>query len=418
MQPFFCGIDFGTSNSTAAIMGKDRPVLVPLDQGNTVCPSALFFNSEDRRIYYGRKAQGLYIEGAEGRLLRALKTVLGSSLMKERTVVHNEPVRFAEIIGHYIGMLKRAVDEACNHDVQQVVLGRPVHFVDGDDVADRRAQDELEAIARAQGFAEITFQYEPIAAALDYEQQVEREEIALIIDLGGGTADYSIVRVSPDRALASDRTGDVLANTGVHIGGTDFDRFLSLAEVMPHFGYGSAMSDGKRLMPNWPYDDLATWHRINFMYGDKIRRLLKELKREASEENKIQLLIDLIDQELGHALAAQVETVKIELSNRPSEKLVFPKPLNAVSIDVHVDQFERAIERSVSRLAETLDHVLSLAQLMPRQIDTVFLTGGSASIPLVRQSLLMRVPDAKIVAGDVFGSVGTGLGLDARRKFS
>ncbi len=418
MQSFFCGIDFGTSNSTAAIRGKDRPVLIPLDQGETVCPSALFFNSEDRQVYYGRKAQRLYIEGVEGRLLRALKTVLGSSLMKERTVVHNEPVRFPEIIGHYIGMLKRAVDGACNHDVRQVVLGRPVHFVDGDDPADRRAQDELEAIARAQGFSEILFQYEPIAAALDYEQQVEREEIALIIDLGGGTADYSVVRVSPDRALAPDRTDDVLANTGIHIGGTDFDRLLSLAEVMPHLGYQSAMSDGKRLMPNWPYDDLATWHRINFMYGDKIHRLLKELKREALERDKLQRLIDLVDHELGHALAAKVEAVKIELSGRSSEELLFPKPLNALTIDIHVEDFDRAIERSVSRLAQTLDQVLGLAQLKPGQIDTVFLTGGSASIPFVRRSLLARVPEAKMVAGDVFGSVGTGLGLDARRKFN
>ncbi|MEP3279574.1 MAG: Hsp70 family protein [Stappiaceae bacterium] len=418
MQVPYCGIDFGTSNSTAAIISEGRPLLIPLDEDKTVCPSALFFNSEDRQVYFGKRAHELYIEGVEGRLMRALKTVLGSALMKERTVVLNEPIPFPEIIGHYIGMLKRAIDDARQDDVRHVVLGRPVHFVDDDSVADRRAQDELEEIARAQGFSDVSFQYEPIAAALDYEQQVEKEEVALIIDLGGGTADYSIVRVSPDRAKAAERNADVLANTGVHVGGTDFDRLLSLAEVMPMLGYRSTMSDGRRLMPNWPYDDLATWHRINFMYSEKVMRLLKELKRDAQDTSKLQQMIELVDLELGHALAAQVETIKIRLSDSTEEDLVFPLSAGKLETRVLVENFDRSIERAVRKLGEALEHVLTLAQLNPAQIDTVFLTGGSASIPFVRRSLLARVPHAKMIAGDVFGSVGTGLGLDAKRKFS
>src|SRR5690606_23202398 len=121
----------------------------------------------------------------------------------------------------------------------RVVMGRPVQFVDDDPVADREAQGQLEAAVRAQGFSEIAFQFEPIAAALDYERQVTAERLALIVDLGGGTSDFTIIRVGPERARKVDRADDILATAGVHIGGTDFDRLLSMSRVMPELGLGS-----------------------------------------------------------------------------------------------------------------------------------------------------------------------------------
>lgn len=249
MPPAFGGIDFGTSNSTVGILAGDRPRLVALEDANATLPSAVFFNFEDNRTYFGRRAIADYTDNAEGRLLRALKSVLGSSLIHEKTRIKSRSVAFSEIIGEFIGFLKARLDDAVGEAVDHVVLGRPVHFVDEDPAADAAAQSELEKAARRQGFRHIEFQYEPIAAALDYEQSVLGEELALIVDIGGGTSDFSIVRVSPDSRSSSDRKQDILANAGVHVGGTDFDRLLSMASVMRALGYLTPTRDGKRNLP-------------------------------------------------------------------------------------------------------------------------------------------------------------------------
>ena len=236
MRPAFGGIDFGTSNSTVGLIENGRPRLAPLEDGNVTLPSAVFFNFEDNQTYLGRRAISDYTDGAEGRLMRALKSVLGSSLVNEKTRIKARSIAFTDIIGLFIAHLKDRLEAQAGGAVDSVVLGRPVQFVDDDAEADAKAEGELEKAARAQGFQHIAFQFEPIAAALDYEQTVAREELALIIDMGGGTSDFSIVRVSPQRAGAADRKDDILANRGIHIGGTDFDRLLSVAHVMPRTG--------------------------------------------------------------------------------------------------------------------------------------------------------------------------------------
>ena len=214
----------------------------------------------------GRAATAAYIGGVDGRMMRSLKSILGSSLIGEAVRIKRNIIPFLDIVGTFVGELKRRAEAEAGGALEHVVVGRPVHFVDDDPVADREAQKQLESAVRAQGFRHIAFQYEPIAAALDYEQQVTREELGLIVDLGGGTSDFSIVRVSPERARAADRSADILATSGVHVGGTDFDRQLSLKTVMPSLGYQTPTADGKRPLPSAPFADLATWHRINRLY--------------------------------------------------------------------------------------------------------------------------------------------------------
>jgi hypothetical chaperone protein len=141
----------------------------------------------------------------------------------------------------FLRNLKEKAEAFAGQEIASVVLGRPVRFVDDDDQADARAQSVLERVARQAGFREIAFAYEPIAAAHHYEQTVLREELVLIADIGGGTSDFSIVRVGPERRGRADRSGDVLASTGVRIGGTDLDAALSLASVMPLLGLGTQL---------------------------------------------------------------------------------------------------------------------------------------------------------------------------------
>jgi hypothetical chaperone protein len=263
------GIDFGTSNSAVAWARPDAAGLlhaqaVPLEGDATALPTAVFFNAEDRSTHFGRDAVAQYLQGTEGRLMRSLKSLLGSALINEQTVVNNQQLSFLDIIAFFLGELRRRAERQVGAPASRVVMGRPVHFVDDDPVRDRLAQDTLEQAARTAGFEHISFQLEPIAAAFDYERRVRKESLVLIADIGGGTSDFTVVRLDPQRVGQADRTRDILATRGVHVGGTDFDHKLNLELVMPLLGYRH-LGPREREVPNPVFFKLTTWHLINWL---------------------------------------------------------------------------------------------------------------------------------------------------------
>ena len=417
----FCGLDFGTSNSTVACQIQGDMELAPVEGESRTLPSSVFFDFGDGSVSFGRAALACYADGVEGRLMRSLKSVLGGSLMDETTRIKSRVYTYKEIIGLIVGRLKASAERAAGAGVARAVLGRPVHFVDDNPAADRAARDALEEIARAQGFTEIEFQYEPIAAALAYEQTVEREQYALIADIGGGTSDFSIVRVSPEGRARTDRGQDVLANKGVHIGGTDIDRLLSLRAVMPLLGLNSERRGdfGAKILPvaNAFFVDLATWHRINLLYTPKVARELQSMLRHSLSPELIERLIAVVESRRGHSIALSVETAKIALSTRTSAAIDLTDIERDFVVETNRDILRAAIADRLGALARTLDETLAAAGLTGERIDAVFLTGGSTAIPAVRAVATARTPRAAIVEGDLFGAVGLGLGLDARRKF-
>jgi hypothetical chaperone protein len=413
-----CGLDFGTSNSTVGRVGTDgAPHLLGLENGQATIPSVLFFGFEDDRVHFGRAAVAEYVTGAEGRLMRSLKSVLGTALFGDTTRVKARRMGFGEIIGTYVGELKRRAEAELGQELTQVVMGRPVQFVDGDAAADRAAQGQLEAAVRAQGFRHIAFQFEPIAAALDYERQVTDEKLALIVDLGGGTSDFSLVRVSPDRASKPDRSADILATAGVHIGGTDFDRLLAMSRIMPQLGLGSRTKDGKRHLPVAPYYDLSTWHRINRLYDAQALRDLRSTMREAVEAGRVETMIMLVEDRLGHRLIGAVEAAKIALSDAEVTDFAFPVRDRRISTAISVAELGAALADSVSRLEATIGETLKRANIGAEAVDSLILTGGSTLVPAVAGRLSALFPAAEVVRTDVLGSVGLGLALEARRIY-
>jgi hypothetical chaperone protein len=417
----FCGLDFGTSNSTVAVQGREDVELIALEGDSRTLPSSIFFDFSTGAPVFGRAAIQAYVDGVEGRLMRSLKSVLGTALMDETTRIKTRIYTFKEIIGLLVGRLKQAAGAVAGQEPTRVVLGRPVHFVDDDPAADRRAQDALEEIARAQGFEEIAFQYEPIAAALAYEQTVRAEQYALIADIGGGTSDFSVVRVSPEGRRRADRACDVLANKGVHIGGTDIDRLFSLKTVMPHLGLGTEMrlpfSDKAILVPNGFYVDLATWHRINLLYAPKVARDIEDVRRYALAPEKVARLAEIVECRRGHSIALSVERAKIELSDADKVAIDLREVERDLVLEAAAQTLNGAIADQLGSLRRTLEETLSASGLAADRIGAVFLTGGSTAVPAVRSAVTCATPNAKIIEGDLFGAVGYGLGLDARRKF-
>jgi hypothetical chaperone protein len=411
-----CGVDFGTSNST---LGFQRPGLSPLlllEDGKPTLPSVVFFNAEEERASFGRAGLAEYLAGYEGRLMRSLKSLLGTPLIEGQTEVLGRALPFRSLLTQFIAELRRRGEAAAGCQFDHAVFGRPVHFIDGDPQADRLAEDTLREIALAVGFRDVAFQYEPIAAAFDYESGIAREELVLVADIGGGTSDFSLVRLSPERAGIADRRGDILANGGVHLGGTDFDKYLSLAAVMPLLGLGSRLRSGSEV-PSSYYFNLATWHTINFAYTQKAMLQLKDLYRDACDTVALDRLRGLIEARAGHWLALKVEEGKIALSASAAVPLQLERLAPPVDLLLTRDGFDGAVSHLVEAIERTVGALLRDAGVGPDAIDTVFFTGGSSGVQLLRERIAALAPQARKVEGDLFGSIGSGLALDAARRF-
>lgn len=420
-----CGVDFGTSNSTVGWHRGAQSVLLALEQEKLTLPSVIFFNAEEHEVSYGRAALANYLAGYEGRLMRSMKSLLGTSLIDGQTEVMGKPLAFRDLLSQFIGELKKRAEHSAGQAFEHAVFGRPVHFIDDNRQADQIAQNTLEDIAHAVGFKEVHFQFEPIAAAFDYESRIEKEELVLIADIGGGTSDFSLVRLAPERAHLLDRRDDILGNGGIHIGGTDFDKYLSLTHIMPMLGLGGRLGN-QTDVPSSYYFNLATWHTINLVYTQKVWRELQDVYRDIQSSDvrqRFERLLNLVEDRDGHWLAIKSEEAKILLSdqdaiNLPLERLR-SKPVSVpCSLILEQEGLQSAIGHLSRDIAQAVSKVLQQAGIRPDQVDTVFFTGGSSGVRGLRQQIAAIVPNARKVEGDLFGSIGAGLGLDAARRFA
>jgi hypothetical chaperone protein len=402
------GIDFGTSNSAAALIGADGALqVIALDGTRSEMPTALFFANETHTVLYGSAAMQAYLNGTEGRLLRSLKSLLGSRLMDEYTLVNGQSIRFFDIVVLFFKELKRRCEAQVGHPITHAMLGRPVHFVDDDAERDALAQATLGRAALEAGFTHIDFQLEPIAAAFDYEQRVQAETTALVVDIGGGTSDFTVIRLNPNRGSHTDRSADILATTGVHIGGTDFDRLLDLAVVMPLLGY-KHIGTGGRPVPNSVFFDLSTWHLIHQAYTRKAMHFAKELWTDYTDQTLHARLMDALEEQHGHRILAGVEAAKIACSVSHDDAAV------------NLDFLDRKLNPTIGAtgmaeaLQQALTQVVQCAQTCVQQsglpaVDVVYLTGGSSALHPLMQALQHAMPDATLVSGDRFGGVAAGL---------
>ncbi|HEY4082375.1 MAG TPA: Hsp70 family protein [Burkholderiaceae bacterium] len=422
--PDFCAIDFGTSNSAIAVPTAGGMTLVELEPGHMTMPTAVFYFTEGRDDAdgppraFGRAAMTAYIDGVDGRLMRSMKSILGSNLIDQTTDVGGgRGAKYADIVAGYLKRLRKQAGMP-----RRAVLGRPVYFVDGEPARDAAAQAALETAAFAVGFEEVQFQFEPIAAAFDYESQIDREQIVLVADIGGGTSDFSVVRVGPERMPRIDRRDDILANHGVHIAGTDFDRHIELASVLREFGYramGPARADGPaREVPSGIYFDLATWHLINTVYSPQRVGEMRQMKSFYANPDHHRRLMTVLEERLGHELASRAEGAKIAVSGGGDTVI----DLSHVERDLTVALSERtavdALDADLERIVNCARETVEQAGLKPAQIDALYFTGGSTGLRLLADRIADQFPQAKAVRGDRFASVATGLGLHAARVFS
>lgn len=383
-------------------------------------PTAVFYSAEDATRQFGRAAIAAYVDGHEGRLMRSIKSILGSDLMDEATELPGGlQVRYIDVVIAYLRQLREVAQAHWQTPIEQVVIGRPVFFVDDDPRRDARAQETLLQAAHAAGLSEVRFQLEPIAAALDYESRLrpdEGERLVLVADIGGGTSDFSVVRASALAHQRADRRSDVLSNFGVHIAGTDFDRAVNLAKIMPVLGYNGTGPEG-RPVPSKIYFDLATWHLINTTYTPNRIAELKQMRRMYNDHDAHRRLLQVLNHHRGHDLAACAEQAKIAVSEsgRATIALDFIEPGLQVSVDDR--ELRSALEHGVERIVAAAREAMRLAQLDPGQLGAVYFTGGSTGLGFLVERIGAAFPSAEVVRGDRYSSVVSGLAITAQRSF-
>ena len=410
LSPGTLGIDFGTSNSAVAWLGSQGPAQpIPLEGAALAMPTAVFFNSEQQRTHFGRDAVAQYLEGTEGRLMRSLKSLLGSPLLHETTQIGHEQISFQDIIGTFLAALRDRATQHLGQTPRRVVMGRPVYFVDDDPRRDAQAEASLREAAQAVGFDEVSFQLEPIAAALDHEQRLTSESTVLVVDLGGGTSDFTVVRLGPDRMRRADRSSDILATTGVHIGGTDYDRQLNLSQVMPLLGHKHLGPDGREV-PSRVFFDLASWHLIHWQYQPRAINHAKTLRSNYSDALLHERLMRVLTERHGHHLAHEVEQAKIRCSVAHADTQIDLSVLErGLQAPLGVADLQAQLHDLLARTVACARDCVRGAGLTDASLDAIYLTGGSSALSTFQTTLQAEFPGVAIIEGDLFGGVAMGL---------
>lgn len=416
MQAVF-GLDFGTTNSALSIYQDARVELVDIDDFNadaTLMRSVLYFN-EDNEIFAGHEAINHYLyDGAAGRFMQSIKSFLPNRSF-ESTEVFGKKYGIDDLVAIILRKIKAKGEARVGFPVNSVVLGRPVLFSE-DPEKDALAQNRLEKAARKAGFKEIFFQFEPVAAALSFEGSLaaEEEKIVLIGDFGGGTSDFTVIRVKGGAFARSNRRDDVLSLGGVYTAGDKFDSQIMWEKIAKYFGRGVKYKGmGKEELFDIPLSIIYTlcqWHRIPLLRTRKIREQIRLIKHAATDRKCLENLEHLIDDNYGFFLFRSIEKAKCDLSQLGSTEVLFKERELSIREGITKGEFEAINRDNIAQIARCIDDVVARAGIGHRAIDTVFLTGGTSRIPFIRTLFEERFGAEKLADGDAFTSVAYGLG--------
>jgi len=407
------GVDFGTSNSAAAVARDGKAQMIALENGADTLPTAVFFDFDRKAMLIGTAAGAALLAGEEGRYMRALKSLLGAPLMRERRTLLGEKLDFIDIVARFLAQVKAAAEKQTGETYDRALSGRPVRF-HPDDARNAQAEVDLrEAYARA-GFADVAFMYEPEAAALANRAVLDVGDLGLIVDIGGGTSDFTLFRNGAESI-------DILGSHGVRLGGTDFDRVVSLETVMPLFGRESqirhAFGDDTHAAPATIFNDLATWQKIPFLYAPDSRRLAKDLLQYAVEPDKLERLISVLEDELGHDIAFAVEAGKIGANTNGAGEIDLGVVERGLAVPVEAGTVESLLAPMTHEMAQAALETVLKAGVSPDEVTHLVFVGGSSLMRVTREALGAAFPQAAVHHGSALTAIVDGLGLAAEGAF-
>jgi hypothetical chaperone protein len=401
----YVGIDFGTTNSAVGIAEETGVQLVSL-AGAPTWRTVLYFEPGGT-LTAGAPAIARYVETeGEGRLVQSIKSHLASKSFT-RTTIHGRRWLLEDMIAAFLRQVRKAspVDLGT-----RCVVGRPVRYWGSESAEDdERAVARMRAALAKAGFEDVVFEYEPVGAAASYAARLARDELIVVADFGGGTTDFTVVRVP---------AGEVLATGGIGVSGDAFDARVIDAVVAPALGRGTRYRDemgGEAPVPAWLYSHLRRWHLLSFLKEESTQRLLERALRGALEPDKIGRLVRVVEDDLGLAMHHAVEGAKVRLSSVEHDRVA----VRAIELDLAVGRtgFESWIAEDLAAIQRVLDDVLARAGVAATDIDRVFATGGTSLVPAVGALLAARFGRDKLVGGEELTSVAWGLAARARQLF-
>ena len=451
------GLDFGTSNSAIALLPEDseQVKVLPVDQGQSrpEIMSTLIYIRRDGEVAVGRAASEAYHRDNVGREAQRQKITTGDTIksfidgygeVTENVIIEvdvNQPGRFfqsiksflsdesyggtevwgqfmtiEELVALYLRIMKERADKALDQNIEGVVMGRPVYFSSDGDANNQLAQERLRTAANQAGFKEVHFQYEPVAAALHYEQELAgAEEYVLVFDFGGGTLDTTIVRVGSERRKRPDRRDDILATNGRVIGGNTLDEEIMEQRLFKYFGENIRWSEQGLHLPHYIFAMLRHWYTIPNLQQQEFYTFLNDISRISNGPKQIKALECLIRKNYGYALFQEIERAKVALSSEWETRISFIHESIAISEYFSRPLFERIIAGHLRRIETCVDETLDAAGLKSEEITAVLRTGGSSYIPAVQKMLERKFSLKALRFQDAFSNVASGLGVAAAR---
>ena len=418
------GFDFGTTNSSAAGSKKGKTTMLGIDPTNdssTIMKSVLFFSEESKIVYAGEDAIQQYIQDyTDGRFLRSIKRLLSSTTFTSTRLLGRSK-NCVDIISVFLKIARERCESDLQRTVDNVILGRPVFFSDKPEI-DKLAEKRLLDAAYQAGFKEVEFQLEPIAAALSFEQSLpdNHEKVVLMGDFGGGTSDFALVKLQKDNPHSKNRKDDVLGVGGIYIAGDEFDSLIMWEKLAKWFGKGTTYKsfEGRdHEFPIWILHKLRYWHLLPLLRERKTQQIIREIQQHSNNRSVINNLMTLIQDNLSILLFREIEAAKCDLSSRDKVSILFDHLGEAIEETLTTEEFEDFIHAEVKKISKAVDEVLIQAGVDLRDVDHVFLTGGSSRIPLIQEIFMKRFGIDKVKVGDAFSSIAYGLGLMASRTF-
>ncbi|MCL1075432.1 molecular chaperone [Shewanella dokdonensis] len=440
----FIGFDYGTSNCSVAHMQDGEPRLLPLENASFYLPSTLAAPTRDsvseyllrhyqiqpldavgqqllRRavatnreegidlqaddLLFGQAALDLYLAHPQDLYyVKSPKSFLGAMGLHEVQLSF-----FEDLVCAMMANIKRRAEQVSQQVIDDTVIGRPINFQgSGGEESNRQAENILRRAATRAGFRQIEFQFEPVAAGLEYEAGLTQQQTVLVVDIGGGTTDCSLLQMGPNWRKQKDRSGSLLAHSGQRVGGNDLDIHLAFRQLMPYFGLGSLLDSGlempmKQLWNPVAINDLSAQ---NDFYAQRNLAELKLLHKEAQEPQKLARLLQVYHDTLGYSLVRRAEEAKIALSQLPEFHSTLELATEALPLTIHYDEMLQALDGPKQQIIKLVREALTLGGCTP---DVIFMTGGSARSPVLRQAVAEVLPQVPLVSGNDFGSVTAGL---------
>jgi hypothetical chaperone protein len=413
MKKFLYGIDFGTTNSALAIYDEESKEI----HSTIIIPSLIYFYyqynaANDKNYVVGEEAIKAYLQdGMKGRFIKSVKQILSKTSFTE-TRIHNRKYNAADLVALILKELKERADELTGLDCRKAVIGRPVFFDDDDVKKDTLAQTRLSKAAEIAGFEEVRFQFEPIGAAFAYEKSLEKKENVLVADLGGGTTDFTYLVLDPEKVGSKDRKNDMMASGGIYIGGDSFDSAFMWEKGTPYFGKHTQYeaTPGKVLtVPKSLFANICSWEQMNFFNGLRIKKDIEDYYYFSGNDRLFKNLITLIENNLGYSVFQSIEKTKITLSNTDTTQFSYHNMDIEIEEEIPLQVYEQIIAKDVNRIANYLDQFMLQNGIDPKNIDSLFLTGGTSMVGSIQKLFKNKFPHVNLNSGDNFQSVAKGL---------